>query len=73
VVFFRDYKVFNQTYDQDGIYMHEKAENKMKQVSENQLKAAVAGCAEIIKCLKQNDSTSHIDLRQQMTEWYLAT
>lgn len=72
VVFFRDYKVFNQAYDQDGIFMHEKAGNKMMQVSENQLKAAVTGCAEITKCLKQNDSTSHADHRQQLVEYYLA-
>lgn len=72
LVFFRDFKVLNQTYDQSGILMHEKSKNKMLQTSENQLNEAVATCLEIVKCLKQNDIASRADLRQEMSEYYLA-
>lgn len=72
MVFFRDYKVFNQIYEQDGILMHEKSENDIMQSSENQLKSAIVRCAEIIESLKKNDSMSHADIRQEMFEYYLA-
>ena len=42
------------------------------QVSDDQLKDAVAKCAEIIECLKQNECSSHAELRQEMLEYYLA-
>jgi len=72
IVFFRDYKVFNQTYSQSGIFMHEKSKSKMMQASENQLKASIARCEEIIICLKQNDIASRADLHQEISEYYLA-
>lgn len=72
LVFFRDYKVYNQTYNECGILMHEKAKDKMMRVSETELKTAVTKCEEIIISLKQNDSTSHADLRQEMLEYYLS-
>lgn len=72
LVFFRDYKVYNQIYNESGILMHEKAKDKMMKVSETELKTAVTKCEEIIISLKQNDSTSHADLRQEMLEYYLS-
>ena len=72
LAFFRDYKVYNQTYHEFGISLYEKAKNEMMQVSENQLKAAVTRCAEIINCLKQNDSNSYAYLQEEMLEYYLA-
>ncbi len=71
-VFFRDYKVLNQTYDNQGTFMHEKSKNNMMEVTEAQLRNAVTKCGEMIKCLKENDSTSHVQVRQEMTEFYLA-
>lgn len=73
LAFFRDYKVYNQNYYESEMSMYEKAKNNMMQVSENQLKAAVARCAEIIKCLKQNDGASYVYLQEEMLEFYLAT
>ncbi|HEY5576641.1 MAG TPA: hypothetical protein VIK34_07995, partial [Clostridiaceae bacterium] len=72
IVFFRDFKVFNQTYNQNGIFMHEKSKNKMMQASESLLKASIARCEEIIKYLKQNDIASRADFHQEMSEYYLA-
>jgi len=72
ISFFRDYKVYNETYDFGGILLHEKAKNKMMQVSEEQLKDAVASCLEIIKCLRQNVCASNSELSQEMSEYYLA-
>lgn len=72
LAFFRDYKVYNQTYNDAGISLYEKAKNEMMLVSENKLKAAVSRCAEIINCLKQNDSGSYVCLQEEMLEYYLA-
>ena len=72
LAFFRDYKVYNQTYQDAGISLYEKAKNEMMLVSENKLKAAVSRCAEIINCLKQNDSGSYVYLQEEMLEYYLA-
>ncbi|MDD4752501.1 MAG: hypothetical protein PHT78_04475 [Desulfitobacteriaceae bacterium] len=72
LVYFRDYMVYNQTYTEFGILMHEIAKNKMMHASETELKAAVARCEEIIKYLKRNDSTAHAYLRQEMLEYYLS-
>ena len=72
LAFFRDYKVYNQTYNDRGISLYEKAKNEMMLVSENQLKCAVTKCSEIINCLKQNDSGSYADRQEEMLEYYLA-
>ena len=72
LAFFRDYKVYNQNYYESEMSMYEKAKNAMMQVSESQLKGAVTRCAEIIKCLKQNDSVSYAYLQEEMLEFYLA-
>lgn len=72
LAFFRDYKVYNQTYNDFGICLYEKAKNKIMQVSESQLKTAVKRCSEIINCLKQNDSGSYADRQEEMSEYYLA-
>jgi hypothetical protein len=71
-VFFRDYKVLNQTYDNNGMFMHEKSKKNIMSTSEEDLKLAIARCGEIIKSLKQNDSTSHTASRQEMAEFYLS-
>lgn len=71
-VFFRDYKVLSQTYDHNGIFMHEKSKKNIMETREEDLKVAVAKCAAIINTLKQNDSTSHIESRHAMVEYYLA-
>jgi len=72
LAFFRDFKVYNKSYYDFGIYLYEKAKSDMMEVSENKLKEAVSKCAEIIKSLKQNDSVSHADLQEEMLEYYLA-
>ena len=72
IVFFRDYKVFNQTYNQNGIFMHEKSKNKMMQTSENLLKASIARCEDIMIYFKQNDIASRENFHQEMSEFYLA-
>lgn len=72
LVYFRDFKVLGQTYEQSGIWMHEKIKTKMMQISEDQLKTALSGCAEIMKQLKMNDSITRKGLQQETTEFYLA-
>jgi hypothetical protein len=71
-VFFRDYKVLNQTYDSLGGFMHEKSKKNIMEIQEKELKEAVANCAKIIKTLKKNDSTSHTRSRHALVEYYLA-
>jgi len=70
--FFRDYKVYNQTYLQDGVFLHEITKTKIMAVSENQLKEAILKCEKIIEELKQNDITAHADERRDEKEFYLA-
>ena len=72
LAFFRDYKVYNQTYNDSGICLYEKAKEEMMQVSENQLKSAVTRCAEIFNYLKQNNMGSYADRQDEMLEYYLA-
>lgn len=72
LAFFRDYKVYNQTYNDCGISLYEKAKEEMMQVSENQLKSAVTRCAEIFNYLKQNNMGSYADRQEEMLEYYLA-
>lgn len=72
LAFFRDYKVYNQTYEDFGICLYEKSKNEIMQVSEDQLKAAVTKCREIIDSLKQNTSGSYTDHQEDMVEFYLA-
>ena len=72
LAFFRDYKVYNESYPDVGTSMYEKAKNEMMQVSESKLKTAVSRCYEIINCLKQNDSGSYVYLQEEMLEYYLA-
>jgi hypothetical protein len=72
LAFFRDYKVYNQTYHDFGISLYEKAKEEMMQVSENQLKTAVSRCAVIFNYLKQNNLGSYADRQEEMLEYYLA-
>ncbi len=72
LAFFRDYKVYNQTYNDFGISLYEKAKEEMLQVSEDQLKTAVTRCAEIFNYLKQNNMGSYANRQEEMLEYYLA-
>ncbi|MDR3599698.1 MAG: family 20 glycosylhydrolase [Desulfosporosinus sp.] len=72
LAFFRDYKVYNQTYNDSGISLYEKAKEEMMQVSEKHLKTAVIRCAELFNCLKQNNMGSYADRQEEMLEYYLA-
>jgi len=72
LAFFRDYKVYNQTYNDFGTSLYEKAKAEIMQVSENQLKTAVTKCAEIFNYLKQNNMGSYADRQEEMLEYYLA-
>jgi len=72
LAFFRDYKVYNQTYDDFGSSLYEKAKEEMMLVSESQLKLAVTQCAEIFNSLKQNNMGSYADRQEEMLEYYLA-
>jgi len=72
LAFFRDYKVYNQTYNECGVSMYEKAKVEMMLVSEDQLKTAVFRCTEISNCLKQNATGSYVDHQEEMLEYYLA-
>ena len=72
LVFFRDYKTYNQVYKLNGVIMHRKVKGKVMHTSEKQLKSAVANCFKILKRLKQNESTRHLELHQLMNEYYLA-
>ena len=72
LAFFRDYKVYNETYIDSGTSLYEKAKKEMMMVSEDELKNAVTKCAEIINCLKQNDIGSYSDRQEEMLEYYLA-
>lgn len=72
LAFFRDYKVYNQTYPDVATSLYEKAKTEMMQVSESQLKTAVYKCGEIINSLKQNESGSYAYLQEEMLEYYLA-
>lgn len=72
LAFFRDYKVYNQVYNDFGICLYEKAKNEIMLVSESQLKTAVIRCEEIINCLKQNDTGSRAEHQEEMLEYYLA-
>ncbi|HVJ48726.1 beta-N-acetylhexosaminidase [Desulfitobacterium sp.] len=72
LAFFRDYKVYDQTYTDFGISLYEKTQEKIMQVSENQLKTAVTRCAEVLNDLKQNNMGSYADRQDEMLEYYLA-
>ena len=72
LAFFRDYKIYNQTYNDFGICLYEKAKEEMMQVSEQQLKTAVAKCKVIFNGLKQNNMGSYADRQEEMLEYYLA-
>ena len=72
LAFFRDYKVYNQNYNESGIDLNEKAKEEMLQVSENQLKTAVTRCEEIFDSLKQNNMGSYANRQEEMLEYYLA-
>lgn len=72
LAFFRDYKVYSQTYNDCGICLYDKAKEEMMQVSENQLKSAVTRCAEIFNYLKQNNIGSFADRQAEMQEYYLS-
>ncbi len=72
LAFFRDYKVYNQNYNDFGISLYEKAKEEMMQVSEDQLKTAVTRCAEIFNSLKHNNMSSYADRQEEMLEYYLA-
>lgn len=72
LAFFRDYKVYNQSYNDLGISQYEKAKEEMMQVSEDQLKTAVTRCAVIFNYLKQNNMGSYADRQEEMLEYYLA-
>jgi hypothetical protein len=72
LAFFRDYKVYNQNYNDFGISLYEEAKEEMVQVSEDQLKTAVTRCAEIFNYLKQNNMGSFADRQEEMLEYYLA-
>ena len=73
VAFFRDFKVYNQNYNDFGVSLYEKAKEEMMQVSEDQLKTAVTRCAQIFNSLKQNNMGSYADRQEEMLEYYLAT
>ncbi|HBP64376.1 MAG TPA: hypothetical protein DD730_08895, partial [Desulfosporosinus sp.] len=66
------YKVYNQTYEDFGISLYEKAKEEMMKVTEEQLKTAVARCKVIFNCLKQNNIGSYADRQEEMIEYYLA-
>ena len=72
LAFFRDYKVYNQNYNDIGVSLYEKAKEDMMQVSEDQLKTAVTRCAEIFNSLKHNNMSSYADRQEEMLEYYLA-
>ncbi|HEY8910421.1 MAG TPA: family 20 glycosylhydrolase [Desulfosporosinus sp.] len=72
LTFFRDYKVYNQNYNDFGISLYEKAKEEIMQVSEDQLKTAVGRCGEIFNSLKQNNMGSYAYCREEMLEYYLA-
>jgi hypothetical protein len=72
LAFFRDFKVYNQTYNDFGISLYDKAKEEMMRVSEDQLKTAVAKCAEIFNSLKQNNMGSYADRQEEMLEYYLS-
>ncbi|MDR3584990.1 MAG: family 20 glycosylhydrolase [Desulfosporosinus sp.] len=72
LAFFRDYKVYNQTYNDFGICLYDRAKAEMMQVSEDQLKSAVTKCAEIFNYLKQNNMGSYANRQEEMLEYYLA-
>jgi hypothetical protein len=72
LAFFRDYKVYNQTYPDFGVGLYEKAKEKMMGASEDKLKESVTKCSEIMKGLKQNDNSYFTDLQDEMLEFYLA-
>jgi len=72
LAFFRDAKVYNQTYADSGTSLYEKTKEEIMRVSEKELKAAVTSCAEIFNSLKQNNMGSYADLQEEMLEYYLA-
>lgn len=72
LAFFRDYKVYNQTYTDSGLSLYDKAKEEMMQVSEDQLETAVTRCTEIFNRLKQNNMGSLADRQEEMLEYYLA-
>lgn len=72
LAFFRDYKVYNETYNDFGICLYDKSKEEIMQVSEDQLKTAVTRCAELFNCLKQNNMGSYADRQGEMSEYYLA-
>ena len=72
LMFFRDFKIYNEIYLDSGVSQYEKAKNEMMMVSEDGLKNAVIKCSEIINCLKQNDISSYADCQEEMLEFCLA-
>lgn len=72
LVYFRDYKIYGQTYENSDLWMHEKAKNKIIALTEQQLKAAIAVCEDLMKRLKMNDCVSQKGFDQEIAEFYLS-
>jgi len=71
-VYFRDYKIYGKTYSESEIFLYEEAKKKIMEVSESQLKTAVARCAEIFHCLIQKNAYCFADLQESITEFCIS-
>ncbi len=72
LAFFRDYKVYNQTYNDFGISLYEKSKDEMMLASQEDLKEAVIKCSAISISLKQDRFGSYADRQEEMFEYYLS-
>lgn len=72
LAFFRDYKIYNQPYNDLGNSLYEKAKKNIMQATGEQLTASIAQCAKTINSLKQNVSGYYSCHKEELSEFYLA-
>ncbi len=72
LTFVRDYKVYNLLYNDFNTCLYENAKTKIMQATEEQLRAAITRCAELINCLKQNVGSFYTNHQKEISEFYLS-
>ena len=72
LAFFRDYKVYNLPYYDFDTCLYDNTKTRIMEMTEEQLKAAVQRCEELIISLKQSIGSLNINHQQEVSEFYLS-
>ena len=72
LAFFRDYKMYNQNYNDFGTSLYENAKRNIMQATGEQLMTAIACCEKTVNSLKQNVAGYYTCHQEELSEFYLA-